>query len=331
MPEKFGVWKAALIAGALAGAPDLAEARPRKPASEVRPRVPQIKEWSLDDPEFSRPFPHGELSQKERLKRTETLKHGEIILHDVGLTFYRVAEGDTRTRIIQKLNRYPKYRYLQTQTQKIKSFNIPDSELQVGMWIPIPLPEYKRELSDQAFAKFADQAVSALQVHPHYAQTVRAIIQKTGRRELVAGMLAVAKQESGGLPIGQFELHRWEPRHNTFSFSLFHVLMTGPGLTARQKLNMTEGQLYHPRNAAQLFLAFLAEKCADSKREPQDFFPLAGNNLVPFAEFYNGSAWKTFNPGYVKHLQRYHDEAWNLLHPPKPKKPHHRRHPRHHR
>lgn len=128
-------------------------------------------------------------------------------------------------------------------------------------------------------------------------------------------MLAIAKQESGGKPIGQFELHRWEPHQSAFSFSLFHVLMKGAGMRARQHLDMTEGQLYHPKNAAKLFLAFLCEKSRKGKLcDPERFFPLM-KNLNSFARFYNGAAWKRINPHYTRHLRKYYHQSGKIIPP----------------
>ncbi|HEU0050622.1 MAG TPA: hypothetical protein VFQ60_01015 [Patescibacteria group bacterium] len=302
-----------------------------KPKNSDQP----VQPWSFSNPDFFKTFPNGAFSEEEKQRRTERLPHGETVFHDIGLTFYRVERGDTRAKITQKLAQYPDYQYLLGQTEKLKSFNIPDASLREGMNIPIPIPNHDRELPDSLFATFADAAIEDLLGHPDYGPFVRAIIQKCGKKELVAAMVAIAKQESGGQPLGQFELHRWEPRYKVFSFSLFHILMTDHGLLARKKLNLTEGQLYHPKNAAKLFLGFLIEKTRshaawlqsqhahnrhinETAAEPKDFFPLVDHHLISFTRFYNGSAWHRINPRYPSNLERYHQQAWQMLNPGTP-------------
>ena len=120
--------------------------------------------------------------------------------------------------------------------------------------------------------------------------------------------IAVAKQEGGGRPLGQFTLHRWEHHKKAFSFSYFHVLMKGPGLTARRKLNLTEGQLLHPENAVMLFLAFLIEKTKERAKHADRYFPIWEHD-EDFAKFYNGGKWKEKNPDYLVNLERYYQEA----------------------
>ncbi len=111
-------------------------------------------------------------------------------------------------------------------------------------------------------------------------------------------------QEAGGQPLGRLELHRWEEGQHAFSFGYCHVVMVGPGLRARQRLGLTEGQTYHPVNSAKLFLAFLFEKSAEMGKDPADFFPMQGKRAEAYAAFYNGTSWRSINPHYVAHVEQ---------------------------
>ncbi len=88
--------------------------------------------------------------------------------------------------------------------------------------------------------------------------------------------------------------------------------MMGPGLEGRQNLNLTEGQLYHPKNACKLFLAFMIEKSKGREKEASDFFPLQ-EHAPDVAAFYNGKRWKKRNPDYVRNILRYYAGATDLL------------------
>ena len=141
-----------------------------------------------------------------------------------------------------------------------------------------------------------------------YGPEIERVLQKINLRELVATMVAIAKQEGGGLPLGQFSLHRYESHKRTFSYSYFHVLMRGPGEEARQTLNLTKGQTCHPINAVKLFLAFMIEKTGERRRYVDRYFPISEHENE-FAEFYNGRRWKKTNPDYLNNFWTYHREA----------------------
>jgi hypothetical protein len=279
----------------------------------------------FDRPEFFEKHEGGEYSSAERAAHTRTLPNGEVIFDDVGLSFYRVERGDTIGGIRAKLSKYPEYDYLNDQRQQIMSFNIGADDLngpwldrrgrKQYMWLPIPLKNEDRHISDQEFEHYAKLAIKDLhELNGPYHETVEDILNKISPEEFTATLTAIAKQESGGLPIGQFELHRWEEGHHVFSFSIFHVLMEGPGLKARKNLSLTEGQTYHPQNATELFVGYLAEKGAEMSKNPASYFPLDhGNNAIRFARFYNGEAWKTTNPDYVKNILAYYKEALSDL------------------
>ena len=264
-----------------------------------------------------RPVPKGEYSNVEKQHHVTTLKNGSKIFHDAWLDFYQVKKGDTESGIRHKLQ--SSYDYLSTQKGKLESFNIKSKNLRVGMWLPIPIENEDRVLTDEQFIGYAYEALDDMRDHPIYGSYVKHILEHNTIEQVVAAFLAVAKQESGGKPLGQFELHRWEPHHKAFSFSLFHVLMKDSGLHARRRLNMSEGQTYHPRNACKLFLGFLIQKVLDAHQgEALTIKKL--NNLLPieqhpeeFAKFYNGSNWQRTNPNYVNNVKKYLAEADSAL------------------
>lgn len=314
----------AMIASSLFLSPNTAvEARKPRVAGSVETKKGA---GAYERSEFFRVIPHGEFSPEERARRWKTemvewrsgkYRHRDTIrlFEDIGLTFYRVEKGDTVDMIRHKLSSIPRLRYLAGQREKIKSFNISNRELEEGLLIPIPLPNKDRELSDVRFHAFAARAIDGLFHHALYGEAVQEMVRRSGGKDrLVAAMTAIAKQESGGLPLGQFELHRWEPRYNAFSFSLFHVLMDkhGPGIAARRRLNRTEGQLYHPENAGQLFLAFLVEKSREQGSDPARFFPL-DKHPTDMAVFYNGTGWRSRNPYYVRNILRYYRESLDIM------------------
>lgn len=273
---------------------------------EIDPNDPYLKE-----------YPRGEFSKKERKERIKILGKGVKIFEDIGLEFYYVQPGDSIARIRAKLMQFPQYQFLADQQIKLQSFNIPNSELRAGMWIPIPLQNDERHVGDESFVADARWAIRVMKEDKTYGDVVKKILALPDMNEdkFVAAMLAIAKQESGGLPIGQFEFHRWEGHgsHHEFSFTMFHVLMTGPGLAARRALNMTEGQTYDTRNAVRLFVAFLAEKAKECNKDLTKYFPFSVTSLDDFATFYNGAGWKKHNKGYPASVLRYYEGALEVV------------------
>lgn len=250
----------------------------------------------------------GEWTREQRKARRRTLLGGEEIFDDVGLSFYLVKKGDTISEIRARLGKYPEFAHLPTQGAKLDSFNIPAKKLREGMWIPIPVESADRQLTEAQFVSYTNEAITQMRDDRQYGEEVRRILEKVSQRELVATMIAIAKQEGGGLPLGQFELHRWESHQQAFSFSFFHVLMKGPGLRARRAFNLTEGQLYHPLNAVKLFLGFLVEKNSEVFKHADRLFPIWDHEEA-FARFYNGNKWKKTNPQYLENVREYYDQA----------------------
>jgi hypothetical protein len=282
-----------------------------KPETETGEYVPKERNEFFDgNPEYVQAVTerNGEWSREQRSRRRRTLPNGGELFDDVGLTFYLVRKGDTISEIRERLGAHPEFAHLKIQTGKLDSFNIPSRKLRADMWIPIPMESKDRHLTDAQFVAYAHGAIEEMAQEEPYKKEIDRILKKTSLRELVVTMMAIAKQEGGGKPLGQFELHRWEDHQSAFSFSYFHVLMKGPGLVARQKLNFTEGQLYHPHNAVKLFFGFLIEKNKEVLKKADRLFPFWDNEET-FAKFYNGKAWKKTNPQYLTNIRRYYDEA----------------------
>lgn len=251
---------------------------------------------------------HGDYSEEERQRRTKTLSGNVTIFDDAGLLFFKVRPGDTLGKIRVDLGAMREFEYLRDQLHKLESFNIPARELQRGMWLPIPFENENRYITDEQFASYAASAIKKMENHEKYGAYTRSILKVISESDLLASLVAVAKQEAGGQPIGRYELHRWEPAHNVFSFSLYHILMKDAGLRARRTLNKSEGQLYHPEIATQLFIAYLQEK--DIK--PESIFPIDAH-AENFAKQYNGKYWRKINPHYVHNLLKFYRQAQSML------------------
>jgi len=278
------------------------------------------------NPAFFGYHPNGEYTAAEKAERTRTYDDGTTLFRDAGATFFLTRPGhSSKAQIIRDMiGLYEReYDYLERQTNKINSFNIHDGEIKPGMYLPLPTREEDRQLSDEQFLIFAERAVAEIRKHPKYGPFMERILQKTSVDDLLLTLLAVAKQECGGAPLGQFEFHRHEPRRDAFSFSLFHLLMyeaerkdaagkkvkvASAGLKARRALGLTEGQLYHPENAVMAFMGFIIERAQELKIEPTTLFPIIAHHNL-FAKFYNGKAWENRNPDYVYNILRYYRQA----------------------
>lgn len=247
--------------------------------------------------------PDGSYSPAERRERTRVLSNGAELLDDAGVFFYRVRPGDTLSGISATLARDPQFSYLRDRGYGVASYNADPKRLYPGMWLPIPAEREAYVIDESEFLMAAERAVTRMERHPAYGERVRTLLSRVSRHDVIASMLAVAKVESGGRALGELSLARWEPTHNVFSFSLFHVLMEGAGLRARKNLGLTEGQLFQPENGAALFLAFLLEK-----GDPGAVLPV-GLHADGFSTFYNGAKWKTYNPTYADDIRSAYREA----------------------
>jgi len=214
-----------------------------------------------------------------------------ILIRDVWMTFYVVQDGETKKeKIKEKLSSIPEFSYLKDPVymNKIKGFNVPDASLKEGLYIPIPVKIEDRRLNIEEFREYSKIALQEMKNDPHYWEKTKKIIKEIWEEKIINTMIAFARcetatdQETFTDPIWTTELHRWEPRYSSFSFSFYHILMEKnadkrtpwPWLKARQNLWLTEWQCYHPINAWKLFLGYCFEKV---KSDPTYFFKI--NNL----------------------------------------------------
>ncbi len=312
-----------------------------KPSDNTTEKIPDNTKRLSEKVNLNKPFPNAKVSawgkpvseqlvnKNGKLKNSvftagyEKIEGDKAIIKDSGIYFYRVVKGDSIQKIKHTLANFrPEFAYLidpANSDNKNTSFNIPNESLRIGEWIPIP--KKTRELNDKQFANYCFEAIKLMEINLEYGTKIKELVDQIGEDELIATMIAIAKQESGGKPLGQFVFHRWEPTKKTFSFSILHVMDRGAGIIARRKLGLSKGQLYHPQNAARLFLAFLIEKTKPMRKKPSNYLPLS-KNLEKFVAFYNGKKWKNFNPNYANKLNHYYKEAIAMLNgkelPPKP-------------
>ena len=251
---------------------------------------------------------NGEYTHEERQARITKLKNGAELLNDAGVYFYHVRKGDTPSEITEALARDPKFAYLKSRGYGIDSYNANAKLLQPGMWLPVPAERGAYTVTDKEFLSAAGRAIDRMKKDPTYGKEMTTLLKLVSRDNLRAGMLAVAKLESGGHQIGELSLALWQADHRVFSLSAYHVLMEGDGLDARKNLGMTEGQLFNHENASALFLAFLCEK-----GDPSKLFPL-DKHLQEFATLYNGASWKKTNANYARDLGASYRKAVLALH-----------------
>lgn len=263
-------------------------------AVEARKALPIVQvEARYDSKKFTdnydTPYPNGEFSDEERALRTFKMGEGIYMRHDVGLNYYLVQEGDSFAVITEKLSRFPFFAYLKDLPKsKIKTFNISGTDLHPGKWIVIPPHRSPVEgLTDAKFVSDCREAIKEIKDNPIYGRFIVGLLYVVNEDQIIATMLACAKTESGSGRLDQFALYRYQTKYKAYSYSLFHILMHGAGLKARQNLGMTEGQTLYPKNSVKLFLAFIIEKDSENF---YDLFPL-DEKSERFATFYNGN-WK---------------------------------------
>lgn len=266
-------------------------------------------------PSYSKFHVDGEMTPDELRGKTIHLAADVTIIDDTGIYFYVVSPSDkTIEQIKEKLLKFPEFTYLADQ-HGLKSFNILSRHLKPGMKIPIPQKNSEREISDEQFRLDAHTALRQILKNDDYGATVKHILEKPGMTEekLINALLAIAKQESGGAQIGQFEFHRYEGDngHAEMSLGYGHVLMQGIGLTARKTLSMTEGQTFNTTNATKLVFGFLVEKSKSETKDLWDFFPFTEKNVEKFASFYNGKKWRNTNPEYAINIWKFYCQAQN--------------------
>lgn len=256
---------------------------------------------------------------------------GRKYMLDIGLTFALTKPGDTRDGVSAEVGQTNPagrdFSHLKPGKSKYQSINIPAKYFPANRWIPMPLKAEQRILTPEQFLNYASKAVDEMLQGETlrdvaYAEQVKEIVKKFGKDEIICLMMAAAKQESGGAPLGQFVFHRWEQGRNDFSHSIFHIMLEGAGARARQKLGMTPGQMNHPKNSCKMFLAFVIEKHLGkfigatrqpSATETANFIYKKYGDEETWAEFYNGGGWKSFNPDYATNIEKYKKEAYYVL------------------
>jgi hypothetical protein len=256
-----------------------------------------------DNPEFAREVLSGEFSPEERASRTEEVMPGIEIFHDIGRNFYRVQIDDTKESIGNLLSLFPEYAYLDKQKKRTVGFNIDEKFLHDVEWLPIPLCNQDRMISDEDFLIEAKQAIDELIVDEKYGEMAQKMIDKIGEERFGATVLAIAKMESGE-HIGSSEFSLYDATNKTFSVSPFHILLKGAGERARRNLNKTVGQMNSPKNAVKFVVAFMVEKMGD----PTAILPL-DQHYEQFATQYNGANWRKMNPNYATDLEGYYTKA----------------------
>jgi hypothetical protein len=251
---------------------------------------------------------------------------GRKYMLDIGLTFALTKPGDTRDGVSAEVGQTNPagrdFSHLKPGKSKYQSINIPAKYFPANRWIPMPLKAEQRILTPEQFLNYASQAIDEMiegktERDNPYAKQVKLLVDKIGKKELMCLMMATAKQESGGAPLGQFVFHRWEASRNDFSHTIFHIMLEGAGLEARRKLGMTPGQMNHPKNSCKMFLAFTIEKhlgrykgtIAPSAEKTADFIYKKYQNPEHWITFYNGGGWENYNPDYKENLIKYTKEA----------------------
>ncbi|MBT3349529.1 hypothetical protein HN954_03660 [bacterium] len=253
---------------------------------------------------------------------------------DAGATFVKVRSNDSVYKLSTKLRDIkPNGRdlsHLDPNAPKLKSINIPPDELQKNIWIPLPESKETRELTDKQFFNHCHEAIVEILTNDSsrdiaYKKELNAILDEIGEDNLLALMIAIAKQESG-VPVGQFVFHRWESSKKKFAYSMFQILIhTDPktkkptsGLVAAQNMGMTPGQSMHPKNAAKLFIGKFCEDYRSSKpgcteKDIAKYMEDLHDNPEKIAEMHNGKNWKTKNPKYANQIKQYLKDAHKIL------------------
>lgn len=153
------------------------------------------------------------------------------------MSFYIVQAGDCLSTIRHKLSKIKEFSYLkdekyalQDKGRNINSFNVP-SDLEAGMFIPIPLASEQRETGYEEFYQMSLQAVEEMKDDPNYGTAIKKILKSVNKEEMATTMCAYARSETAqdwknfSDNIGSVTLHRREPHMESFSFSHYHILM----------------------------------------------------------------------------------------------------------
>ncbi len=294
----------------------------------------QTKEDFFANKDYHRFVADGLLTEEQKKKRTILLDPKDfaeprpkeavpLIIDFGGVAFYKANKGDTISGIRDLLSRHPDYAYLKTQKRSLEGFNYAKpSELKAGEEVQVPLDIKERQLTDAQFAISAKQAIQEMLAHPEFGPGTKKIVDKIGEQEFIASLLAIAKQEAGGKPIGQFSYYRVEPERKTArgevvrrkSVGPMHVVVERPGVTpgpgkkAAKILGITDGQATNPVEGIKLSIGWHIKKT----KNPEKYFPI-DQNILAYAKFYNGRDVETKNPNYIPNLSKYLRQSRELL------------------
>ena len=89
------------------------------------------------------------------------------------------------------------------------------------MLVPVPLDRAETIVSQKELIQASMDAVDVIKSHPKYGDFVTTLENDLGRNHLMKLMLVFADKESD---MGNTQLHRFEPHHDAYSYSLFHIL-----------------------------------------------------------------------------------------------------------
>lgn len=239
---------------------------------------------------------------RERIMTKESL--GEFILMKDPLAnvyFRKVKAGQTLGEVHRALQQDERFAYLNndsydpSKSGNVFGWNIKSGVLQPGMLVPVPLDRAETLITQKAFIQSSGEAVDAIKSHPTYGNFVTWLEKDLGRNHLMKIMVVFASKESD---MGSTQLHRFEPHHQAYSYSLFHILDEWPWRAALQWLWFTVADVMNdPAKASQWFRAYRYEKFDDLKNNknfgkrydtPSKFF--AKSNLKTCWKLYNGSA-----------------------------------------
>lgn len=254
------------------------------------------------------------INHRDVIMKKEVIGDFEIYKDPFSTVYFRkVKSGQTLGEVHRALQNDSRFAYLKndsydpSKSWNVFGWNIKSGVLQPWMLVPVPLDRAETIVSQKELIQASMDAVDAIKSHPKYGEFVTTLENDLGRNHLMKLMLVFADKESD---MGNTQLHRFEPHHDAYSYSLFHILDEWPGHDALEWLWLTEADVMSdPTKAGQRFRAFWFEKFHDLKNNknfgkyydnPSKFF--AKKNLKTCGKLYNGSAsygtalktkWKT--------------------------------------
>jgi hypothetical protein len=218
-----------------------------------------------------------------------------------GVYYRKIQSGETLGELRSALAQDERFAYLEHRNYKprsdgnVLSRNIDADNLPVGKLIPIPLDREETQLSDSELRSSAQEALQTMVKHQRYGAFMQHLTDELGEEHLIKVMCAVAKKESDQWATS---MYRYEPGHGKFSYGIYHVLDSGPGMTALSQLHFSSWQVMaNPAKAGQWFRAYCYEKLtemrhsktyADYIAHPEKLFKK--RSLAKFWKIYNGSA-----------------------------------------